>query len=68
MKVRAGLHEAADVDVALGDDAVERRDHALIGLLLVSTRIRASCAAMFACATADRRLLGFEVSRSVSPC
>ena len=32
---RIGLHEAADVDVALGDDAVERGDDALIGLLLV---------------------------------
>ena len=32
---RIGLHQAADVDVALGDDAVERRDDALIGLLLV---------------------------------
>ena len=29
-----GLHQAADIDVALGDDAVERSDHALIGLLL----------------------------------
>jgi hypothetical protein len=29
-----GLHQAADVDVALGDDAVEWRDHTLIGLLL----------------------------------
>ena len=29
-----GLHQAADIDVALGDDAVERRDDALIGLLL----------------------------------
>ena len=29
------LDQAADVDVALGDDAVERRDHALIGFLLV---------------------------------
>ena len=32
---RVGLHQAAVVDVALGDDAVERRHHALIGLLLV---------------------------------
>jgi len=29
------LHQAADVDVALGDDAVERRHHALIHPLLV---------------------------------
>ena len=29
------LHETADVDVTLGDDAVEGRYHALIGLLLV---------------------------------
>ena len=29
-----GLHQAAVVDVALGDDAVERRHHALIGLVL----------------------------------
>ena len=32
---RVGLHQAADVDVALGDDAVERRHDALIGLLLL---------------------------------
>ena len=32
---RIGLHQAADVDVALGDDALERGDDALIGLLLV---------------------------------
>ena len=32
---RIGLHQAADVDVALGDDAVERRHDALIDLLLV---------------------------------
>ena len=35
---RIGLHQAADVDVALRDDAVERRDDSLIDLLLVSTR------------------------------
>ena len=29
---RIGLHEATDVDVALGDDAVERSDDALIML------------------------------------
>ena len=32
---RVRLHQAADIDVALGDDAVERRHHALIVLLLV---------------------------------
>ena len=32
---RVGLDQAADVDVALGDDAVERRHHALVGLLLL---------------------------------
>ena len=32
---RIGLHQAADIDVALGDDAVERRHDALIDLLLV---------------------------------
>ena len=32
---RIGLHQAADVDVALGDDAVERGDDALVGLLLI---------------------------------
>ncbi len=31
---RIGLHQRADVDIALGDDAVERGDDALIGLLL----------------------------------
>ena len=35
--VRSGvrLHETANVDVALGDDAVEACYHALIGLLLI---------------------------------
>src|SRR6266436_3807541 len=32
---RIGLDQAADVDIALGDDALERRHHALIGLLLL---------------------------------
>ena len=32
---RSGLHQAAVVDVALGDHAVERRDDALVGLLLL---------------------------------
>ena len=32
---RIGLHQAADVDVALGDDAVERGHDVLIELLLV---------------------------------
>ena len=34
MKVLPRLHQAADIDGALGDHAVERRHHALIGLLL----------------------------------
>ncbi len=33
--VAIGLHQAADIDVALGDHAVERRHYALIVLLLV---------------------------------
>ena len=32
---RIGLHQAADVDIALSDDAVERGNNALIGLLLI---------------------------------
>ena len=31
----AGLHEAARVDVPLSDNAIKRRDHALIRLLLL---------------------------------
>src|SRR5262245_29595322 len=31
---RAGLHEAASVDVPLSNDAIKGRDHALVGLLL----------------------------------
>ena len=32
---RVGLHQAADIDIALGDDAVEWRHDALIYLLLM---------------------------------
>ena len=32
---RIGLHQGADIDVALRDDAVEGSDHALVGLLLI---------------------------------
>src|SRR4029077_8703867 len=32
---RVRLYQTADIDVALGDDAVKRGDHALVGLLLV---------------------------------
>src|SRR5207245_1570211 len=32
---RIGLHQAAHVDVALGNDAVERGDDALVSLLLI---------------------------------
>ena len=35
MKVEPDCHQAAVVDVALGDDAVERRHDALVGLLLL---------------------------------
>ena len=63
-----GLHQAAVVDVALGDDAVERRHHPLIGLGWSSTSRSACWARMFASATATAASCAFRFSRSVSAC
>jgi hypothetical protein len=56
----AGLHKAADVDGALGGDAVERRDHALIGLLLGKNPDQALLCRDVRLGDADRGILGFE--------
>ena len=66
---RVGLHQAADVDVALRDDAVERRHDLLIDLLLVEhAELRLAAPLTLACGDADRRLLRLEGLTSMVPC
>ena len=64
-----GLDQAADIDVALRDDAIERRDHALIDLLLMQDLQLRFLLLDVGLRDRHRRLLRRRGSeRSVSPC
>ena len=65
---RISLHESAYVDIALNDDAVERRYDTLVGLLLVEHQICARCAATLASATPTAASWAFKVWTSMVPC
>ena len=56
----AGLHEAPCIDIPLGDDAVEWRDHALVGLLLTKHADQGLLSRDVCLCNRDRRLLGIE--------
>ena len=62
---RASLHEASCIDVPLGDDTVERRDHALVGLLLTKHADQGLLSRDVCLSYSDRRLLRIE-SQAVS--
>ena len=57
---RIGLNQAADIDVALRDDAVERSDDLLIGLLLSEHAQLLLLGIHVGLRNADRCLLGLE--------
>ena len=54
---RIGLHQAAHIDIALGDHSVERRDDLLIGFLLLEHQELRLLRRHVALSDADRRFL-----------
>jgi len=56
----AGLHEAAGIDVPLGDDAIERRDDAQVVPLLVEDPDQGLLSRDVRLGDGDRSMLGFE--------
>jgi len=65
---RVRLHQAADVDIALGDDARERRHHALVVLLLLQDLQLRLLRRQLDCATETAASCAFKVCTSIVPC